>query len=300
MKKFFLFFATALCVLCAQSQERPFLPLSGMWKSSLGTCSLPGTTDENKLGNPAQEPYATSQLTRLYSYSGQVTYERDFTLSEDFAGKKLRLIMERTKPSTLWIDGDSIGSLTHLYAPHCYELPPLQPGAHHITIRIDNSETSVPKEIQGSHAWSDATQTNWNGILGRFGIEARDEAYINKVEVYPSLIRKCALVKLTVCTERYEDATVRIEGKAWNTPENHVLPTLEQQIPVQPGTISFTFTLDMGDAPLLWSEFHPALYRLRISLDTDHTHDTQSVDFGMREFRTEACASSVPKAPNSY
>ena len=287
MKQVFLSLATILCFLCAQAQERPFLPLSGTWESSLGTCSLPGTTDENKLGNPAQEPYATSQLTRLYSYSGQVTYERDFTLPEDFAGKKLRLIMERTKPSTLWIDGDSIGSLTHLYAPHCYELPPLQPGKHHIAIRIDNSETSVPKEIQGSHAWSDATQTNWNGILGRFGIEARDEAYINKVEVYPSLIRKRALVKLTVCTERYEDATVRIEGEAWNTPETHILPTLEQKIPVQPGTTSFTLTLDMGDSPLLWSEFHPALYRLRISLDTDHTHDTQSVDFGMREFRTE-------------
>ena len=287
MKQVFLSLATMLCFLCAQAQERPFLPLSGTWESSLGTCSLPGTTDENKLGNPAQEPYATSQLTRLYAYSGQVTYERDFTLPEDFAGKKLRLIMERTKPSTLWIDGDSIGSLTHLYAPHCYELPPLQPGKHHIAIRIDNSETSVPKEIQGSHAWSDATQTNWNGILGRFGIEARDEAYINKVEVYPSLIRKRALVKLTVCTERYEDATVRIEGEAWNTPETHILPTLEQKIPVQPGTTSFTLTLDMGDSPLLWSEFHPALYRLRISLDTDHTHDTQSVDFGMREFRTE-------------
>ena len=179
MKQLFLSLATMLCALCAQAQERAFLPLSGIWESSLGTCRLPGTTDENKLGNPAQAPYATAQLTRLYSYSGQVTYERDFTLPESFAGKKLRLIMERTKPSTLWIDGDSIGSLTHLYAPHEYELPPLASGNHHIAIRIDNSETSVPKEIQGSHAWSDATQTNWNGILGRFGIEARDEAYIN-------------------------------------------------------------------------------------------------------------------------
>lgn len=287
MKQLFLALATLLCAVSIHAQERPFLPLSGTWESSLGTCRLPGSTDENKLGKPAQAPYATAQLTRLYSYSGQVTYERDFTLPESFAGKKLRLIMERTKPSTLWIDGDSIGSLTHLYAPHEYELPPLASGNHHIAIRIDNSETSVPKEIQGSHAWSDATQTNWNGILGRFGIEARDEAYINKVEVYPSFIRKRALVKLTVNTERYEDATIRIEGNAWNTPENHVLPTLEQKIPLQPGPTSFTLTLDMGDSPLLWSEFHPALYRLRVSLDTDHTHDEQSVDFGMRDFRTE-------------
>lgn len=173
--------------LCAQAQERAFLPLSGIWESSLGTCRLPGTTDENKLGNPAQAPYVTTQLTRLHSYSEQVTYERDFTLPEGFAGKKLRLIMERTKPSTLWIDGDSIGSFSHLYAPHCYELPSLKPGKHHIVLRIDNSETSVPKEIQSSHAWTDATQTNWNGILGKFGIEAYDTPYINKVQVYPSV-----------------------------------------------------------------------------------------------------------------
>ena len=287
MKQLFLSLATMLCALCAQAQERAFLSLSGTWESSLGTCRLPGTTDENQLGNPAQAPYVTSQLTRLHSYSGQVIYERDFTLPEGFAGKKLRLIMERTKPSTLWIDGDSIGSLTHLYAPHCYELPLLKAGKHHIAIRIDNSETSVPREIQTSHAWTDATQTNWNGILGRLGIEARDEAYIEKVEVYPSLARKRAFVKLTVCTERYEDAMLRIEGEAWNTPMSHKLPPVEQKIPLQAGVTSFTLSLDMGESPLVWSEFHPALYRLHVRLDTDHTHDEQCVDFGMREFRTE-------------
>ena len=88
MKQLFLSLAAMLCALCAQAQERAFLPLSGTWESSLGTCRLPGTTDENKLGNPAQAPYATAQLTRLYSYSGQVTYERDFTLPESFAGKR--------------------------------------------------------------------------------------------------------------------------------------------------------------------------------------------------------------------
>lgn len=70
MKQLFLSLATMLCALCAQAQERAFLPLSGTWESSLGTCRLPGTTDENQLGNPAQAPYVTSQLTRLYSYSG--------------------------------------------------------------------------------------------------------------------------------------------------------------------------------------------------------------------------------------
>ena len=57
-------------------------------------------------------------------------------------------MMERTKPSTVWVDGDSIGSYGHLYAPHRYELPALAVGKHQLKIRIDNSPTSVPKEIQ--------------------------------------------------------------------------------------------------------------------------------------------------------
>ena len=72
-------------------------------------------------------------------------------------GKRLILFMERTKPSTLWIDGDSVGTLGHIYAPHCYSLPALAPGSHHIKIRIDNSPSSVPAEIQSSHAWTDGT-----------------------------------------------------------------------------------------------------------------------------------------------
>ena len=42
MKQLFLSLAAMLCALCAQAQERAFLPLSGTWESSLGTCrSLP-------------------------------------------------------------------------------------------------------------------------------------------------------------------------------------------------------------------------------------------------------------------
>ena len=99
-------------------------------------------------------------------------------------------MMERTKPSTVWVDGDSIGSYGHLYAPHRYELPALAVGKH----QLKNQDPIIhrllsPKEIQGSHAWTDATQTNWNGILGEFYIEAVPVSYIQSVQVYPKWIR---------------------------------------------------------------------------------------------------------------
>lgn len=102
---------------------RERIDLSGNWNSSLGNCTLPGTTDENKLGDGRHPTNVTSQLTRTYPYSGIVEYEKDVEIPVQMEGKRLILFMERTKPSTLWIDGDSVGTLGHIYAPHCYSLP---------------------------------------------------------------------------------------------------------------------------------------------------------------------------------
>lgn len=195
---------------------RDRIPLSGTWQSSLGDCWLPGTTDENRLGDGKHPTDATAQLTRLYPFAGQVTYERYIDIPADWQGRKLRLVIERTKPSTLWIDGDSIGSLHHLYAPHCYELPPLAPGRHRIALRINNAPDAVPQEIHGSHAWAESTQTNWNGILGDFYLEARCPSYIDDAQVYPSARQKKAVLRLAIHAARS-----RPEGRRHR---RHLLP----------------------------------------------------------------------------
>ena len=82
---------------------RERIDLSGNWNSSLGNCTLPGTTDENKLGDGRHPTNVTSQLTRTYPYSGIVEYEKDVEIPVQMEGKRLILFMERTKPSTLWI-----------------------------------------------------------------------------------------------------------------------------------------------------------------------------------------------------
>lgn len=267
--------------------DRKQLSLAGEWKSSLGMCMLPGTTDENKLGSGEHSKTTTFQLTRTYPYTGMVEYTREVDIPVSFKGKHLSLVMERTKPSTLWIDGDSIGSLGHIYAPHVYELPAnLTSGKHLIKIRIDNSTNSVPKDIQGSHAWTDGTQTNWNGIVGNFYIEAANHTYINNVQVYPQVKDKKALVRVKIKSDKGGKATIWINGKAWNTPEDRSLRQQKFQVKVKAGENQYELLLDMGNDPLLWSEFHPALYRLNITIRKDKELDNQVVNFGMREFST--------------
>ena len=285
--------AALMLVSCDEASEmhvvrRESIDLSGVWQSSLGECRLPGTTDENKLGKGERPTDMTTALTRLYPYVGEVTYSRIINIPAGFADKRLELIMERTKSSTLWIDGDSIGHFDHLYAPHCYRLPELTAGEHKVEIRIDNSLGSVPSGIHGSHAWTDATQTNWNGILGRFCIEASPKAiHINNVYVYPDIHKKIATVEVSVSAATDCEADFDMPCRSWNSPEPVQTLGVKSHESLKAGDNIVSLTLDMGDNPLLWSEFHPALYSLGVEVSVDGASDGFETTFGMREFATE-------------
>ena len=269
----------------AWAQQR--IDLSGTWQSSLGECRLPGTTDENHLGTGEHPTDVTAQLTRLFPFSGKVTYTKTIQLPAEMTQGELRLYIERTKPTTLWIDGDSIGSQGHLYAPHEYILPPLKAGQHQISIRVDNSDTAVPDEVKGSHAWAESTQTNWNGILGAFFLESRPRTHINNVKVYPDVQHRQALVRVEVTAERAAKATLTLGGQTTNTSAPATLPRRTQEYKLVAGTNTLEMNLVLGDAMQLWSEFHPTLYHLDITLQGKKFTDSSTADFGMREFATQ-------------
>lgn len=263
-----------LVASCSQSNT---INLGGVWQSSLGECSLPGTTDENKLGDGNQKTNVTSQLTRLYPYSGKVSYEKEIVLPKSMVDKHMTLVMERTKPSTLWVDGEQVGSIRQLCAPHEYELPELTAGPHTIKIEIDNSPMAVSRSVQGSHAWTDATQTNWNGILGRFCITATPHTYIKNVKTYPDLERKGVLVKVSAVARNAGEAKFQFScGRK-----------VTRKVLLAPGENLVEEFIPLGKNIRTWSEFHPNLYELRVSVRSEEGKDSKKVRFGMREFATD-------------
>jgi len=253
------------------------IDLSGDWKTDIGICKLPGTTDENKLGPGNNVKTVTTQLTRLYPYEGALCYERTVTIPKDMTKKRLTLFLERTKPSTLWIDGDSIGSICQLYAPHEYVLPKLKAGNHTIKIRIDNRSTAVPQGVHGSHAWTDATQTNWNGILGKMAIIASDNTYIKSVNVYSDINSHKAKFNIVVMSDRYMTTRMNFSGFA----------DISEDINLHKGENVVDINITYKDTTKLWSEFHPNLHNLKVTISGKNHYDEKNLRFGLREFSTD-------------
>ena len=154
------------------------LSLAGEWKVMLGDAKevkhamLPGTIDTNHLGFAPSDTTETTHLTRLYAYKGKATYSRTIEIPRQWKKGAVELFLERTKPTWVYLDGKLVDSCNYISTPQRYILPRLKSGKHQLDIVVDNSR-GVPEQVYGSsHAYTEDTQTNWNGIIGEIKLEA--------------------------------------------------------------------------------------------------------------------------------
>ncbi len=157
---------------------------------------LPGTMDLNKKGFRKTDT-TTMHLNRVYTYEGVAWYRKEISVPENWRDKHVQLIMERTKPSKVWIDEKYIGESFLLESAQVFDLSSfLTPGKHTITLRINNDRKLTP--YGNVHIYSDDTQTNWNGIIGDFRLEASDKTYIKNVQIFPDMDNKKIRVRISL------------------------------------------------------------------------------------------------------
>ena len=182
MKKVFLLLC--LFTFLPSFADEGMISLAGQWHFALdpdGTMTavsplndmvtLPGTTDTNRKGTPLNYRNETTHLSRHYSYKGKAWYEREVVIPKAWKKQTLQLVLERTKPTWLYVDGQFIDSCNNISTPHRFLLPKLKPGRHVIRLLIDNG-SGVPQQVYGSsHAYTEDTQTNWNGVIGKMYLE---------------------------------------------------------------------------------------------------------------------------------
>ncbi len=290
---------------CSQNESKPVrktIDLSGEWQfqtdtgkvginqkwfeqSFVETIVLPGTTDENKKGIPAKDTI-TGHLTRAFSYIGVAWYQREILIPENWNGKSVRLILERTKPTHVWLDTTYIGTNNSISAQQDYNLTSkLRPGKHKLTIRIDNDPKIIPVGV--SHMISEDAQSNWNGIVGKLYLEASNPIAMSQVQIYPSISDK--KIKVVVHTENkgesVKNCSLQLSASAWNTSIPHDIKAITYETKLNLGDNRIEIEYPMGDNMQLWSEFEPVMYNLNIALtENGKVLDNLQENFGMREF----------------
>ena len=191
MKKTILIVCLGLVSLGLQAQG---ISLAGEWNVELGKSGsafakgkrasqgemkraiLPGTIDTNRLGFAPKDTMETTHLTRLYAYKGAARYSRTINIPKDWKKKPVELFLERTRPTWVYVDGELVDSCNFISTPQRYLLPKkVKPGKHLLEIVVDNGR-GVPEQVYGSsHAYTEDTQTNWNGIIGEIRLEVKSE-----------------------------------------------------------------------------------------------------------------------------
>lgn len=205
MKKLFLILSF-IAITIGNTYSQSTIDLSGQWMFSLNpeqgfdeTITLPGTMDENHKGEANHITSETTRLMRRYSYAGTVWYRRVITIPNHKGWKRedVWLTLERTKPCTVYVDGDSVSYSNDISTPQAHCLGTLKPGNHILTIKVDNAH-GIPQQLYASsHAICEDTQTNWNGIIGNITL-----SFANKVAAMlplpdgSGIVSSCAIIKI--------------------------------------------------------------------------------------------------------
>lgn len=225
------------------------------------TITLPSTVQQQKKP-PVTDERSDGYLTDPYRFEGYALYERTIRFSPKKADCEIFLIMERTRTSSVWINGVFAGTRNSLCTAHRYNITEFINGEElRITIMADNVSCPVP----GGHMTSQDTQTNWLGITGEFYIECLNRKRFENISVYPDVKAKTVTVRGKLAGCESLELTADVSGFRKKT------VTVTSELP--------EFTYEMENAQL-WSEHNPVTYIMNISSDGD----INRVTFGMREF----------------
>ena len=233
-------------------------------------------------------------------YKGVAWYQKEIEIPDNWKEKRIVLHLERCHwESTLFVNGKKAGTLNSLSTPHEYEITDLLlPGRNNISVRVDN-RVIIPIGVN-SHSISDHTQSNWNGITGDISLYATSPVYIDAVKIFPDI--ENSMVKVIVSIKNHSKREFRgrlsLQATSVNGPNN--INQLRKKIRVETRSDEqqVIFNYSMRN-PWLWSEFKPVYYKMAIALAGEKREiiDTRSVDFGMREFKTNGTRFEVNGTP---
>lgn len=298
-KSLFLFVLLLISVP-SQASQRDTLDIGGEWYYRLlqapayipgeGTLTLPGTLDTNGKGITVPMSDNTTQLSRKVTYSGDVSYFRTIDIPLAWKGKTIELVLERTRASKIKVDGNEIGSSRKVSSPHRYDLTSfLSPGQHEIEITVNNGD-SIPGTVRrNSHSFAEATQTNWNGIIGDMMLVSKDPAAISRAIAIPDPKRKGFKIDLGIGSVTREPLIVRAETP-YSDPVWHI---------IEPGGDDASFFVPLNETPPRWDEWNPQMTTVMLTVVDNNGIETDRfpVSAAYRDFSTSGTTFTINGKP---
>lgn len=263
---------------CATTEETALVQLPGTLDlGGVGHADLvaaPWHPDENCNDALASAGVIATRFTRRHTYEGAAVFSRLLEFSPP-AGKRLFLECERTRHLTMRINGQDVPHFLppSISAPNVFEVTGLLTGHDEVELTCDNSYPGWPHDdIVFSSAATDETQTNWNGVIGRFCLRIEEPVFISAVRVYPR--GNTADVCVDVSADCAWDAALSVNSDALAEP-------VTIRASGEAGTSCVRLRgLHLSRGVRFWDEYEGNLYTLTAEL----MDDAKTVSFGVRDF----------------
>jgi hypothetical protein len=214
-------------------------------------------------------------------YAGAAWYQREVEIPSGWMGRRVTLRLERPHwQTTVWLDGQLLGSNDALSVPHIYELgTAVAPGRHVLTIRVDNSV--IVDVGVNSHSISDHTQGNWNGIVGAIELSAGPAVWAENVQIFADVRARRASVRgvLRNLTGSPATGTLTLLLNGTTHADSPVKIRDEHQ--------EFEASVPLPADLQTWDEFTPVVHHLTVRVATGESRHEETIPFGLREIARE-------------
>jgi hypothetical protein len=272
---------------------------------SLNTPWTGGIRNKNWPEQPAYAPFHDPDNVRfpfwlqpVRKYYGAAWFQKKLVIPENWKDKTIHLHLERCHwETTVWVNEQKVGMENSLGTPHRYDLSAsLSPGPHTLTIRVDNRVKDIDPG-ENSHSISDHTQSNWNGIVGKMFLEAKEQIHFEEVAVFPEAAQKKIRVKTRIHSQASKTIQAALQMQAISTDQKHQAPVYEKKIRIKPGENVLDLIYELGSEALFWDEFQPHLYQLDLTLTGKKFRARKQALFGLRDFKVEGSQFAINGRP---
>jgi hypothetical protein len=246
--------------------------LNGIWEFKFDA-SNEGLTSNWSTGNTPFEktilvpfPWG-SNLSGVKDEADIAWYKREITIDPSWKSKKTFVTIGASDwETTVWLDGQKLGSHQGGYTPFSFDLTPYAKygETQKLVIRVDDIRRDFT--LYGKQGYGNA-----RGLWQTVYLEARGNNYLEAVHFTPDIDNSKVDVTAYLPDEATEDVKVTVVIKGAAKP-------ITQDATITKGKNKVRFSVDMPNAHL-WSLEDPFLYTAEATLGNDKV----STYFGMRK-----------------